>query len=359
MSSILTSPFEKNLERVSSTTQRAARVADDATVPKSHTQDGAFARVLGDLQKQAKVLTEQVPNSVECGDGGVLTNLNLGEHSSVNHSGVSLQSSLATPTVAPVVLLPSLQASPLASMQVPPQEIAVQPVSRFVAPLTAPAEGGEKSSLAAPELLSARLLKVPTQQNTINQQEPRNKLAELRSIIKTASESYGVNPDLSFAVAKAESSLRVYAISQDGHSSKGLFQLLDSTAKEMMARTGQKGQKYDPFNAKQNSELGNAYLRRLHDLFGKESNLGWNIKTVPASSAGDLEKLAVAAFNAGEGRVARAQARAQAAGKNPGEFDAIRPYLPASTQQYVQRVLGFRDEMIAAASPSTTPTETV
>ena len=353
MSSILTSPFEKNLERVSSTTQRAARVAED----------GAFARVLGDLQKQAKVLTAQVPSPVECVDGGVLTNLNLGEHSNVKHSGVSLQSPLATPTVAPVVLLPSSPASslasPQASIQAPPQEVAIQPVSRFVAPLTAPAEGGEKSTLAAPELLSARLLKVPTQQNTINQQEPRNKLAELRSIIKTASESYGVNPDLSFAVAKAESSLRVYAISQDGHSSKGLFQLLDSTAKEMMARTGQKGQKYDPFNAKQNSELGNAYLRRLHDLFGKESNLGWNIKTVPASSAGDLEKLAVAAFNAGEGRVARAQARAQAAGKNPGEFDAIRPYLPASTQQYVQRVLGFRDEMIAAASPSTTPTETV
>ena len=46
----------------------------------------------------------------------------------------------------------------------------------------------------------------------------------------------------------------------------------------------------------------------------------------------------MAAYNAGEGRVAQAQAQAERDGKNPSIFENVRPYLPDSTQDYVDKV---------------------
>ena len=359
MSSILTSSFEKNLERTSASTRRSTHNPDAAT---------SFARLLGDLEKQLTESVKVQANPSQCsagesglssaGDMGHLSNLTLGEQNEIARADISIAGEpqrLATPSIAP----PDAISSPVVLLP-PLNEPKLQPVSRFVPN----SDGSEisavdKTTPTIPEVISARTITVSPKTLPPATTDTRNKLEELRSIIRNASLNQGIDPDLSFAVAKAESSLKVYAISEDGHGSKGLFQLLDTTAREMMVRTGKAGQKYDPFDAKQNSELGNAYLRRLHDLFGKESNLGWNLKTVAASSAGDLEKLAVAAFNAGEGRVARAQSRARAAGKDPGEFEAIRAYLPASTQQYVQRVLNYRDEIVASATPSASHTETV
>jgi soluble lytic murein transglycosylase-like protein len=159
----------------------------------------------------------------------------------------------------------------------------------------------------------------------------------LEDLISDAGRHHGIDPNLSVAVARAESSLRPNAVSSDGHHSKGIFQLLDHTGKSMMEKLDVEGS-YKPFDPKLNAHLGVGYLRRLHNLFSKESNLGFNIKTFPVKSAEDLEKVSVAAFNAGEGRVARAQKKALAAGKDPGSYDAIEPYLPASTRSYVERV---------------------
>ena len=100
--------------------------------------------------------------------------------------------------------------------------------------------------------------------------------------------------------------------------------------------------RYNPFNPGLNVELGIGYLRRLHDIFSTETELPNRIKTIPAANSSSLEKLAVAAFNAGEGRVASAQARALKAGKQAGIYEEIREYLPEITQQYVDRVMVSR-----------------
>jgi soluble lytic murein transglycosylase-like protein len=71
---------------------------------------------------------------------------------------------------------------------------------------------------------------------------------------------------------------------------------------------------------------------------------------VSAANSSSLEKLAVAAFNAGQGRVASAQQRAQRDGKNPADFAQVEAYLPQSTQEYVQRVMSKRDEFEARFS---------
>jgi hypothetical protein len=178
---------------------------------------------------------------------------------------------------------------------------------------------------------------------------------QIKEIVTTAGRYYGLDPNLGLAVAQVESSFNTDAVSNDGHSSKGLFQLLDKTGQRMHRHTGVE-ESYDPFDPAQNAYLGLAYLRHLHDIFSEETKLTSSIKTTPASSAEHVEKLAVAAYNAGEGSVARAQARAQAVGKDPADYHAIEPYLPASTQRYVQKVTQIR-EALAGIEPPTNNTK--
>lgn len=203
----------------------------------------------------------------------------------------------------------------------------------------------------APKVLTARRVSTPLQEITPQKQSittpivsKTSREAFLEQLITEAGRKHGVDPVLSIAVARAESSLRVDAVSKDGHASKGIFQLLDSTGRELMGRMDVKGA-YDPFDPKLNTHLGVGYLRRLHDLFSRESNLGFNLRTSPANSAADLEKVAVAAFNAGEGNVARAQRIAKSLGKDPGSYAAIEPHLPASTRAYVNRVGSLKDRI--------------
>jgi hypothetical protein len=167
---------------------------------------------------------------------------------------------------------------------------------------------------------------------------------QVQNIVKGAGLKHGINPVLGLAVASAESSFDPGAVSADGFSSKGLFQLLDSTGQDMLSRLNQPGP-YQPFNPEQNAYLGTGYLKYLQQIFSSEAALSKDTRTVAAANSASLEKLAVAAFNAGEGRVASAQARAAQAGKNAGEWEHVAPYLPDSTQQYVQRVMELKSRM--------------
>lgn len=169
------------------------------------------------------------------------------------------------------------------------------------------------------------------------------RIAVVEELVQDAGTRHGVDPALSLAVVAAESSFDPLAVSQDGHESKGLFQLLDSTGKDRLRRHYQEVA-YNPFEPAQNVDLGVGYLRHLHQLFSEETELPNKISTVPAANSSSLEKLAVAAFNAGEGRVASAQARAARAGKNPAEYEVVAAYLPESTQEYVQRVMQLKTQ---------------
>jgi soluble lytic murein transglycosylase-like protein len=124
------------------------------------------------------------------------------------------------------------------------------------------------------------------------------------------------------------------------------MQLLDSTASDQIGNPSE----YKPYDPKQNIDLGMKFLRELHNIFSKETTLENGITTIPAANSASLEKLAVAAFNAGQGRVASAQQRAQRDGKNPAEFADVETYLPQSTQEYVRRVMNKRDDFEARFS---------
>ncbi|MDO8785499.1 MAG: lytic transglycosylase domain-containing protein [Syntrophales bacterium] len=117
-------------------------------------------------------------------------------------------------------------------------------------------------------------------------------------VITKAAKKYNVDSALIKAVIKAESNFNPWAISRVG--ARGLMQLMPATASSLEVQ--------DSFHPEKNIEGGVRYLRYLLDLFN-----------------GDLP-LALAAYNAGEGTVARYN-------------NSIPPY--QETQTYIRRVLDY------------------
>src|SRR5439155_13676123 len=96
--------------------------------------------------------------------------------------------------------------------------------------------------------------------------------------------------------------------------------------------------------------LGVGYLRYLDDIFGRRSTLAAGLATVPVRDAGERRLFAIAAYNAGEGRVARAQERAAAAGGDPTRFADVGRFLPGTTEGYVDRVVAYARAETAATA---------
>jgi hypothetical protein len=114
-------------------------------------------------------------------------------------------------------------------------------------------------------------------------------------LITAAAETHGVDPILVQALIQVESNYKPRAKSNKG--AMGLMQLMPATAREYKVRNA-----YDP---KSNIDAG---VRKLKSLIDK-----WGVD------------LALAAYNAGEGAVAR--------------FNGIPPY--RETQNYVSRILSI------------------
>lgn len=129
---------------------------------------------------------------------------------------------------------------------------------------------------------------------------PRD-ITKYDSLIQKASEKYKIDSALIKAVIKAESNFNHRAVSPVG--AKGLMQLMPATAADLQVQ--------DAFHPENNIDGGVRYLRYLLRLF--KDNLS----------------LALAAYNAGEGAVARYN-------------NTIPPY--RETQNYVQRVLHYLNQ---------------
>jgi soluble lytic murein transglycosylase-like protein len=193
-------------------------------------------------------------------------------------------------------------------------------------------------SLAPPATTPTR----PTRTSSSEPIVPPAKQA-LAAAIRRAADSAGVEPALSVAVARAESNLDPKAKSSDGLS-VGTFQVTHYTAAEMKRKIAAGTVERPP--GTDDVALGVGYLRYLHDLFGRNARLARNLETVSIDDASERRLFAVAAYNAGEGRVAQAQAKAAARGQDPAVFANVRAFLPPITQGYVQRVVGYAREEV-------------
>lgn len=143
--------------------------------------------------------------------------------------------------------------------------------------------------------------KIQTEMDEVKSRHPLNvavaRLGKFDNQIENASQRFGISENLIKSVILAESSAKENALSRAN--AKGLMQLMDGTAREMGVTNV-----WDP---KQNIMGGTKYLSQL--LRQYDGNL----------------KLALAAYNAGPGNVAK--------------FDGIPPF--EETRNYITRVLGY------------------
>lgn len=123
--------------------------------------------------------------------------------------------------------------------------------------------------------------------------------------IERMAKSIGVDEDLVREVVRAESNFNPNVVSRAG--AKGLMQLMDNTAKAMRVR--------NVYNPDENLAGGTKYLKSLLDRY--DGNV----------------KVALAAYNAGPGRVSRLGIDTDA------ELEAKYGQLPQETQRYVEKVM--------------------
>jgi membrane-bound lytic murein transglycosylase D len=133
--------------------------------------------------------------------------------------------------------------------------------------------------------------------------------AELMPKLRAEFSAEGVPPELAW-LAEVESSLNPNARSPSG--AKGLFQLMPDTAKSLGLSTWLPDERTDPGKS---ARAAAQLLHKLQTRFGD-----W--------------PLAIAAYNAGEGRVSRALAARKAT-----TFAEIAPALSVGTRLYVPKVL--------------------
>jgi soluble lytic murein transglycosylase-like protein len=123
---------------------------------------------------------------------------------------------------------------------------------------------------------------------------------DLKALAVSAARRHGLDPDLVLAVVSVESSFRPRAVSPKG--AQGLMQLMPKTASALGVE--------DPLDPAQNLDGGARHLGSLLTLYG-----------------GDVRK-ALAAYNAGEGAVAR--------------HGGVPPY--RETRAYVKKVLELYED---------------
>ncbi|WNC17249.1 lytic transglycosylase domain-containing protein [Brevibacillus brevis] len=129
--------------------------------------------------------------------------------------------------------------------------------------------------------------------------------ADLMHKIDRVAQSIGVDKDLVREVVRAESNFNPLAVS--GAGAKGLMQLMDQTAKALNVR--------DVYNPDENLTGGTKYLKSLLDRY--DGNV----------------KVALAAYNAGPGRVSRLGI------DDDQELMEKYDQLPQETQRYVEKIM--------------------
>lgn len=134
--------------------------------------------------------------------------------------------------------------------------------------------------------------------------------ASMDRIFEEAADRYGVDANLLKAIGKAESGFNASVVSSAG--AIGVMQLMPGTARSLGVK--------DPYDARQNIMGGAKYISQLLNKY--DGNV----------------RLALAAYNAGPGNVAR--------------YGGVPPF--KETQNYVNRVLGYADSRVSAGNRTVT-----
>jgi len=81
------------------------------------------------------------------------------------------------------------------------------------------------------------------------------------------------------------------------------------------------------FDVDDSSAAAAKYLKKLDDSFSNKTTLTTSLKTTPVNNSKERLKFVIASYNAGEGRIAKAQSLAKKSGEDPEKWDEVKGFL--------------------------------
>ena len=175
----------------------------------------------------------------------------------------------------------------------------------------------------------------------------------IRQALESASRYFDANDSLTVntleAVYGRESSFGTMLGTRGSASAAGHFQFTPETAERYgLSVSKNNDQRFDIDYA---SSAAARYLKDLDTMFSKRTTLSRQRDTIVVTGVLERKKFVLGAFNAGEGRVARAQRLAEKAGKDPQLWSDVAAYLAEETKRYVETVPRYELEF-AQKSPA-------
>lgn len=172
----------------------------------------------------------------------------------------------------------------------------------------------------------------------------------VRKTLESASRNLGEGDHLTVHTLEAiygqESSFGTLMGNPGSDKPAGHFQLEKPTAKRYGLSVSKK--KDERFDLERAASAAARDLIDLNKLFSGKARLGQGKEAVSVRSVSERKKFVLGAFNAGEGRIVRAQYLAAGSGKNPQLWNDVRGFIEAAgggrgknqeTQDYVETIL--------------------
>jgi len=126
----------------------------------------------------------------------------------------------------------------------------------------------------------------------------------------------------------------------------GHFQFTKQTAKRMGLKVSKNND--ERFDMDKSAYAAGNYMKKLDNFFSKETKLTATLTTTPVKDKYERKKFALAAFNKGEGRIARAQREAKKEGEDPAKWDDVKKYIvdAGGTEEQMEEVINYIDKIL-------------
>lgn len=177
----------------------------------------------------------------------------------------------------------------------------------------------------------------------------------VRKALENASKHFDGNDNLTVntleAIYAKESSFGNKLGTHGSSAAAGHFQLRPDTAKRYGLSISKKNDQR--FNIDYASSATARYLKDLNTFFGKATTLAKGLATTPVVDTAERKRFVLAAYNAGEGRIAKAQSLATMVGKDPQSWNDVEEFLEQAganesvaddAREYVEKVPAYESE---------------
>lgn len=177
--------------------------------------------------------------------------------------------------------------------------------------------------------------------------ETKHKKTALENASKHFNRKDSLSVNLLEAIYGQESSFGTQRRKRGMAGAAGDFQIEKKTAERMGLNASMENDQR--FDIDDSSAAAAKYLKTLDDSFSKETSLARNLKITPVKNSKERMKFTLAAYNAGEGRIAKAQKLTKKAGKDPSKWEDVKEHLKeaGASASKVEEVQDYVDDVLA------------